>query len=232
MDKIKINNFILLGALILFIVFCSCGKRSENKNKKLAQTYYRLCMLELSGNSDKNVNSQVLYRSALGHIQEAIRYDLRAEYLAIKATILFRLGSLEQSKLCFEKALKYETSSKVRASILNNYACLNAQAGAIDKALSILNKLENDNDYFTPQAAVFNKGKIFFEKQDYKQAVNEFLHATKLAPEYTDAHYFLALSALKLKNIDLVKKELESVLFLESDHQGALALSGKLELAR
>ena len=202
MNITKKRNLFWGAIIVLSMFFCSCGKKTEDKNKKLAQTYYKLCMLELSQNSDYNINPQALYRQALEYIQEAIRYDSNAEYFAVKATLLFRLGNLEQSKVCFEEALKHDSPSKVRASILNNYACLNAQNGDVDKALNIFNKLENDNDYFTPQVAVFNKGKIFFEKQDYKQAANEFLHAAKLAPEYVDAHYFLALTAMRLKNVN------------------------------
>ena len=217
------------GVLVFFMVFSGCSKKYEDKNQKLAQTYYKLCMLEISQNTDEHVNPQSLYRKALEYIQEAIKYDVNAEYLAVKATLLFRLGDFEQSKLCFEEALNHGASSKVRASILNNYACLNAQIGDVDKALSIFNQLEKDNYYFTPQAAVFNKGKIFFEKNDFAKAANEFSLATKFAPEYVDAHYFLALTAFKLKDINLAKKELEAVLFLDPYHEGAALLSDKLE---
>jgi tetratricopeptide (TPR) repeat protein len=223
---------ILVAISVLSIIFCGCGKKTEYKNKKLAQTYYKLCMLELSQSADKNINPQMLYRKALEYIQDALRYDSSAECLAVKATLLFRLGDFEQSRNNFLEALKRESSPKLHASILNNYACLSAQIGDVDKALSIFNKLEKDNDYFTPQAAVFNKGKIFFEKQDYKQAISEFSRAVRLAPEYIDAHYFLALSALRLKNISLAKKELEAVLFLEPDHREAIMMSDKLGLTK
>jgi tetratricopeptide (TPR) repeat protein len=218
----------ILGVL-LAVFFCGCGKKAEDKNQKLAQTYYKLCMLEISQYSDVGDSPQTTYRKALSYIQDALKYKISAEFLAVKATILFRLGDFEQSCQIFEQALTCSDAlAKVRASILNNYACLLAQMGKADKALDIFDKLAKDSDYFTPQAAVFNKGKIFFDKQDYRSAIKEFSQAVALAPEYVDAHYFLAASAFNLKNKALTKNEIDTVLFLEPTHEGAIKLSDKL----
>jgi tetratricopeptide (TPR) repeat protein len=227
----KIETICALGVIGVFFAsfFCGCGKKSEDKNQKLAQTYYKLCMLEVSQYSDGGDSPQTTYRKALSHIQEALKYKASAEFFAVKATILFRLGDFEQSCQNFEQALACDDAcAKVRASILNNYACLLAQMGKADRALDIFDKLAKDSDYFTPQAAVFNKGKIFFDKQNYEYAVKEFSQAVALAPEYVDAHYFLALAAFNLKNITLTKREIETVLFLEPAHEGAIKLSDKL----
>ena len=228
----------MMGTFWIFVMgaeifFCGCGKKPDDKNQKLAQTYYKLCMLEVSQNSDNGDSPQTTYRKALSYIQEAINYKASAEFLAVKATILFRLGDFEQSCQSFESALAFNNvSAKVRASILNNYACLLAQMGNVDKALGILDNLAKDNDYFTPQAAVFNRGKIFFDRQNYEQAVSEFSRTVALAPEYADAHYFLALSAFKLQNKALAKKEMEAVLFLDPGHEGAIALADKLGVSK
>ncbi len=229
MNKEKILGTFCIFGLVFVILLCGCGKKGDDKNEKLAQTYYKLCMLEVSQNSDKSDSPQTTYRKALSYIQEAINYKASADFLAVKATILFRLGDFEQSCQSFEAALAFEdVSAKVRASILNNYACLLAQMGNVDKALGILDNLAKDSDYFTPQAAVFNRGKIFFDRQNYKQAIMEFSRTVALAPEYVDAHYFLALSAFKLQNKDLAKAEVESVLFLDPSHEGGIALADKL----
>jgi len=215
-------KFIYLISIIL--VISGCSKKDDNKNKKLAQTYYKLCMVELSDNTDKMKNIQSSYRKALEYIQESINFYESAENLAIKGTILFRLGDYEQSCKFFQAALAHKSSDKVRAGILNNYACLLAQMGQVNKALDIFNELEKNHNYFTPQAAVFNRGKIFFDKMDYEKALDEFSKAVKLAPEYTDAHYFSGLSALKLDDKKRAQHELETVLFLDPTHDGALKL--------
>lgn len=218
-----------IAVIFIVIIFSGCGKKLEDKNQRLAQTYYKLCMLEISQNSDKTDSPQTTYRKALSYIQDAIGYQANADFLAVKATILFRLGDFEQSCQSFEAALAFDnTPAKVRASILNNYACLLAQMGNADKALGILDNLARDSHYFTPQAAVFNRGKIFFDKHDYGNALSEFSRTVALAPEYVDAHYFLALSAFKLQDKELAKKETETVLFLEPSHEGAIALADKL----
>jgi len=229
MNKKKMIGTFCAFGMGLVMLLCGCGKKLDDKNEKLSQTYYKLCMLEVSQNSDKSDSPQTTYRKALSYIQEAINCKASADFLAVKATILFRLGDFEQSCQSFEAALAFDNvSAKVRASILNNYACLLAQMGNVDKALGILDNLAKDSDYFTPQAAVFNRGKIFFDRQNYEQAVSEFSRTVALAPEYVDAHYFLALSAFKLQNKALAKTEMEAVLFLDPSHEGAIALADKL----
>ena len=70
---------IFVGLCLFFVCgFCGCGKKLEDKNQKIAQTYYNLCMLEISQNSDKNDSPQTTYRKALSYIQEAINYQSKS----------------------------------------------------------------------------------------------------------------------------------------------------------
>lgn len=213
-----------------FLILCSCAKDSaDQKNKKLAQNYYKLCMLEFSDKTQGGVLSEESYKKALQYIQQAIDSYACSEYLAVKATLLFRLNDVKSSCKAFEEALNLDCEPQIKACILNNYACLLAQMGKIDKALDIFKGLETNNAYLTPQAALFNRGKIMFDQADYNAAVQEFLKAIQKAPDFLDARYYLAMSAFRMNDLTLAKNEIKTILFLEPGHEGAQWLKNKMD---
>ncbi|KKQ32462.1 MAG: hypothetical protein US49_C0007G0004 [candidate division TM6 bacterium GW2011_GWF2_37_49] len=212
------------------LLICSCAKDStDQKNKKLAQNYYKLCMLEFSDKSQTSVSSEEPYKKALQYIQQAIDSYACSEYLAVKATLLFRLNDVASSCKVFEESLKLDCEPQIKACIMNNYACLLAQIGKHEKALDIFKGLETNNAYLTPQAALFNRGKIMFEQADYNAAVQEFLKAIQKSPDFLDARYYLAMSAFRMNDLALAKNEVKTILFLEPGHEGATWLKNKID---
>lgn len=228
--KYSLRIMRLLLNLIMVLIICSCAKNShEQKNKQLAQNYYKLCMLEFSDKTSEAALPEDVYKKALQHIDQAINYSCSAEYLAVKATLLFRLNDIDAACKTFERALNLDPEPNVKANILNNYACLLGQIGKSDKALRLFKEIESDNAYFTPQAAIFNQGLILFNMRDYKAAAQTFLRAIQKAPDFIDARYYLALSAFKNNDFVTAKNEVKTILFLEPEHECARWLKSKLE---
>lgn len=225
---LSLIKFLFIFPILLLV--CSCAKNSEvQKNKKLAQNYYKLCMLEFTDKSEESALPEESYKKALQNIQKAIDCYSCSEYLAVKATLLFRLNDFTNSCSAFEQALKCDSEPQIRACIQNNYACLLSQIGKHDKALKLFRELETDNAYLTPQAAIFNTGKIMFERADYKAAAQAFLKAIQKAPDFLDARYYLAMSAFNLNDLAMAKNEIKTILFLEPGHEGATWLKNKIE---
>ncbi len=223
----KFLSFLFLGLFLLF--FFNCGKK---KNVKLAQTYYKLALLELN---EKEQSARVC-KQALGYINKAIEQENNPEYLAFKATLLFQIGQEKEGDLFFQKALQANPESRIRAEILNNKACLLAQIGIeadqqnkINQAMNTWDKLVENKNYLTPQVALVNQSNVYFKQKNYDQAKDKLLKAIKLDPSYLDAHYYLGVVAYELKDYQLSKNELKTVLFLEPDHYGAKQLSSILE---
>lgn len=199
----------------LGLIFCGgCGKKT---NKQLAQTYYKLCMVELG----EGLLSDVAARKALDYVEKALEFDPKPEYQAVQATILFKLKHYNKSIECFKRALAAITCPRMRGEILNNMACIYGQQGNSKKARKIWVKLLKSPHYLTPEVAMVNMAKMFVEKRKYDLAKKYCAQAVTRAPMYTDAHFYLALLSYYTQDFTLAKKEVTTTLFMEPRHPGA-----------
>ena len=169
------------------------------------------------------------------YVNKALAQQERAEYLALKATLLFRLNYEDEGLFCFDEALSCNPNSAVRTEILNNKACLLAENGMknndlnkINEALDLWAMLQLDKDYLTPEVAYVNAAKVFFNKKDYKKVNDLLFKAIHLSPGYLDAHYYLASNAYFLEDFLLANKQVQTVLYLEPNHKGAQELASIL----
>lgn len=211
---------VFVGMLVLSVlVLSSCAKK---KNKKLAHNYYKLAMLELAEDQRVDVSA----KKALEQVDKALDVIQDPRYLALKATLLFQLNYMQESKEFFEKALCASScDSRLKAEIMNNYACALAESNEPEKALSVWRQLEMDKDYLTPEVCMVNQAKVFAKKGEMQISKGLLQRAIKIAPQYVDAHYYLALLALKTHDLSLAQEELNSLTFLEPSHPGIGSLS-------
>ena len=213
----------LVGCLIL--MFCSgCAKKT---NKQLAQTYYKLCMVELG----EGLLSDASARKALDYVEKALDLDLKPEYQALQGTILFKLKHYNRSIECFKLALAGITCPRFRGEILNNMACIYGQQRDYKRAYTIWARLVKSPHYLTPEVAMVNLAKMFTEKGKYDQAKKYCAKAVTRAPMYTDAHFYLALLSYYTQDLGLAKKEITTTLFMEPKHPGAKYLERMLAVS-
>jgi len=203
--------------LFIVLIFASCVKKS---NRKLGVDYYKMSSFELEeGRADTRT-----YRKSLNYINKALNQDFRAEYLAHKATLLFLLGKEQDSLDCFSQALKMPVGPSIRAEILNNYACLIAKTGDKKNALKLFGQLEGDKNYLTPEVALVNQAKIYYEGADYENARKKLCRAVSVAPDYVDAHYYLGLVCYALRDYEIAMISARKAISLEPEHEGAKLL--------
>ena len=218
------KRFSYVIVFFLAIVFIGCGKKAKKGNKKLAQNYFKSAMVELS---DPQVGSYH-YKKALGYVEQALLNDKKSHYLAMKATLLFKLEQYKESLVAYDQALACCDDACLKAEVLNNYACLLAQQGNYDRATELFEQLIVDRYYLTPEVALVNLGKMSAEKNDLKQAQSYFQRAVTMVPGYLDAHFYLAWSAYLNKNVELAKQEVKTILYLDADCKAASLLGEKL----
>ena len=116
----------------------------------------------------------------------------------------------------------------LKGEVLNNYACILAQNKQETEALAIWHNLVNDEYYLTPEVAYVNQGKVYGAAHDYPKAKESFLKAIQLAPDYLDAHYYLAALAQEHGDTSLAKKTISDALYLEPGNKGITLLAQQL----
>jgi len=79
----------------------------------------------------------------------------------------------------------------------------------------------------------FESGQQYLQKGDYRAAAIQFSHATRIDPEYAEAHLQLAETYLKMQQPDRAYAELVSVVQLRpNDYQTRIRMAGMLITAR
>src|SRR5215467_12568372 len=78
----------------------------------------------------------------------------------------------------------------------------------------------------------YESGMRYFEKGKYREAAIQFGNAVQIDPRYTQAHYQLAQSYLKLENWSLAFQELDRTVQLDPDNfQAQIDMSNMLVAA-
>ncbi|MCK4265525.1 hypothetical protein KAW80_04175 [Candidatus Babeliales bacterium] len=212
----NIKTLRILVFLSLTSFFTGCSRKGSGR---LAENYYKLSLDYLEGGSLQG------YKQSLYYLDKAILNNSQGNYYALKATLLLRLGKEDEAEDAFKESLSKDMNSKVKADVLNNYACLLAEQDRGGEAYSLWQKLSRSKHYMTPEVALFNQGKLLILQKKYLMAKNKLLEAALYAPDYVDAHYYLAVLADRyLRDYKLAKQETDLVLYLEPSHSGARAL--------
>lgn len=224
--ELCMKTFFYYVLFFVLVSFSGCGKKNrECEQKKIAHNYFKLAYIELT---DHQANAY-RYKKALSYLEQALAIIQDARYLALKATLLFKLQQYDESKQIYEQACTICRDPALNAEISNNYACLLAHLGQYEQAIPLFVQLSTDRYYLTPEVALMNLGKIDLEKKSYDTALRYFQRATALAPEYLDAHFYGALTAHLLGDNALAKQGIGTILYMDPDNQAALSLQARLE---
>lgn len=191
---------------------------SENES-----IYYRRKVL----NMKKVIAMSVCLFLAVGCAKKE-KGEKQAQELTFQAMNHFEMGQYDDSIQCFKKALKLNISRKMKADLLNNYACVLAQQKKENEALPIWNQLILNEEYATPEVAFYNMAKVSLQKGDIVKADQFLTRALECSPSYVDAHYYHAISSHLLGNSQKAQQECALVLTLEPEHRGALSLQKQL----
>lgn len=203
--------------VIIISLLSSCG---GGRRSCLGRDYHKMSYLEL----EEGGHSEYAYKRALHYIDRALEQDDKGLYAAYRGTVLFLLGKSGESFAAFKQALSAPLPPRVRAEVLNNYACLLASKKLWREALSIFASLESDPCYLTPEVVLVNQAKIFYEARLFEKARVKLLDAVCRAPLYIDAHYYLGLVHYALGDYDDALKAAKKVMSLTDSHAGASML--------
>ncbi len=212
--------------MALFGIFFMPGCSKQNKQTNTAQSYFKMAYTELSEQEEGAAN----YLRALNYIELALNEEEKPEYYALKATLLFKVGQLDEAAVAYKKALCAQPNPHLRDEITNNYACLLAHQGQVAQAQAMWRQLLGQTSYQTPEVALVNLGKSYLSEQKLAPAKEVLEKAVRVSPSYLDAHFYLACIARQLNDIVCAKREIDVVLSQEPGHAGALQVASQLGL--
>ena len=207
----------LIVCLISIGLLTGCSKK---KVTGVEGTNYRIALLDLNdyGHCEQG------YKRCLVSIERGLAEQEDPLLYGLKGTCLFKLGNLAEAESSFVQALALCTNPTMKAELQNNYACLLAACKRYDAAASLWQHLETSKDYLTPEVAFVNKGKMLAQQGNNVAALDCFKRAIDKAPQFVDAHYYLALGCRQVGEGEKARKAAQEVLALAPEHQGALRL--------
>jgi tetratricopeptide (TPR) repeat protein len=218
-DMKKGSIFFVVG---IALFFTGCGKKKPVQD---ADFWYKKTLQELQ----LEAPGEVGWRKALGSLDHALVLDAKkADYWSLKGSLLLLLDMPMLSIDAFNVALKNASTPTKRAEVLNNYACSLSQLGREEEAFASWQAALNTSSYQTPEVVYCNQGQHWLRKQDYEKALAAFNKAVSLATEYSDAHFYKALSLFYLKRYGQAHDALVTLLALDPEYQPAHELKKQL----
>lgn len=205
MEKVAKND--LQGALIDF-------KKAEEANPSDPEVYYGLALTYRQWGKPQ---------LALDYVDKAIRYGnklgfehpgMKSEAYNLKGDILNGLKRYDEAMDNFKKALKDDFYTTPEFT-LYNMAVIYMMQGKIDDAQASLNTALTKNSHYAP--AWLLVGKINAQKGSNAQAESAFKHALLEFPDFTEAHWDLALIYIKDEDYKSAAEHLREVVRLDKD---------------
>lgn len=231
-------------ALTATFILASCVNRRANKKREMARSYLTQASLDITTYNNQNDSDSL--RKALNNIDESINYYPTIAARGMKATLLFQLGKLPESKKLFEELLKEKKLTKAkRADTLNNYAIVLYQLGQTAAAQQTWRDLINNPHYISPELAYFNLGYVELNEAAHTQAeqkkeiaekhlhnaLSYFKSAITISREYIDAYFFTGQTLISLNKIDEARDYFKTILTINPEHTNAISILKSLENA-
>ncbi|HET6464473.1 MAG TPA: tetratricopeptide repeat protein [Nitrospiria bacterium] len=248
-------------AILIALSLSGCSTTSSVQKEKNAQAHYKLGLSYLNDNQtqmafvefQKSIEANPKDRDShygLGHIyftqgkfeqardefQKAIQIDPKySEAHNYLGTVYERLGDQKKAIEEYRKALanpQYFTPQYPHRNLAMVYLNMNEYKSAIKEFKEALSLPPPPDDPLF-NALVFNGlGQAYYKDGQFPEAVDAFNSALKIAPDYTEVHYFLGQAYYKTGSGPLAKEEFQRVIHLAPDSDLAKKAKQSLELLR
>ena len=211
----KKNRLAWPTCLLLVIFFiASCGgaqlrKEQSNASRKLGEAYLK----------DQN------YTSALKELLEAEKLYSNDHILQNYLGIAYRQkGKPDLAIKHFKKSLKIKHDY---APAKNNLGAAYFDKKDWDSAIACYKEVAENLLYATPQLPLYNLGRAFYEKKEFRLSEQYYLAALEMEPEYTDALQGLGKTYIAAGRLTEAEMALESAVKKEPEFSRAYFYLGK-----
>lgn len=203
----------------ILVGLTGCGQRRP-KQGSLAYNYYHQALVA----AEKNP------REALDLIEKSLLEQTIPRALVFKATLLFQVEKYAESVTLFEKIINDKRiPPTLKTDAKNNYACVLIALEKYEQAEQIWRGLTADRHYLSPEVAWLNIGLLKLNQQAYRPAAQAFSQALRIANDYVDAYYYLALVLTRLGEWRTARQTVINLLNLVPDHPAATTLLSEID---
>lgn len=162
------------------------------------------------------------FNEAVNAIDQAIKHSPRHKLKAYKAMLLAQAGRSAESIALFEQILADKTTpSLLRGDISNNYAGVLLANGKEQQARTIWERLTQEKNYLSPELAHANLGILALRNNQLKEAQKQFQKSVEIAPQYTDAYFYLGITCSKLEEWLQARDAMQHTIALAPQHAPA-----------
>jgi tetratricopeptide (TPR) repeat protein len=159
------------------------------------------------------------YDLTLDYLQAALAAGYQREdiydYLGLAAT---QLDLLEEGLAYFQTALEINPTDLLLLTVGQSYLQLERSKEAEEYLLRAVNKTE---DTAVEIRARFLLGQMYFDREDYFKAEDQYSEILKLDPNSSDAHYYLGEIYSKMNDPVRARAEWRKALAIDPSHYGA-----------
>jgi tetratricopeptide (TPR) repeat protein len=159
------------------------------------------------------------YDLTLDYLQAALAAGYQREdiydYLGLAAT---QLDLLEEGLAYFQTALEINPTDLLLLTVGQSYLQLERTKEAEEYLLRAVNKTE---DAAVEVRARFLLGQMYFEREDYFKAENQYTEILSNDPNSSDAHYYLGEIYSKMNDPVRARAEWRKALAIDPSHYGA-----------
>ncbi len=176
---IRIFNLSVLIIFSSFVLLCCAGTMSSKKERAQAEEKLGRSLF-LDGNP----------REGLVHLLEAEKINPSSPELQHQLGLAYqKIGEFDLSLKHFKKAIKLNPEYP---EVFNDMGILYSQQKEWDKALDCFKEAAANILYTSPHFAYHNIGTVYFAKENYSKAIENYEKSIKLAPDYIPPYRDLA----------------------------------------
>jgi tetratricopeptide (TPR) repeat protein len=222
---------------ILFILpalLIGCAQKTH----KTTDQYQRAVNLYEEASFEARLNP----KKALNIINKSLEFFATPKSLLLKATLLYSIKEYQESVALFKKIINDKnTPPAMRTDAMNNYACALYDMGNQDEAIATWSVLITDQNYLSPELALYNIGishlKHAMELQSTKskefpmvldKAEDALYCAQKISRYFVDALFYLSQVYIMQGRKAEAKELLERVLAEAPEHALAKMILQKI----
>lgn len=167
------------------------------------------------------------YDSAKIDYEQALKIDSNYEQAKKQITTIPSIDEQNAYNFYMEGIKEYDKGNYIEAIEIWTQIVQNDKYSKYKDSSQYNLSLANLREYLKA-IELYNQGYLFYEKQEYDKAINNFNLAINITQKYKKAYYYRGLANYNLKNYQEAKNDYDQVIKLDSKYKEVLFMRGNI----